>query len=552
MKHIVKLLLIQAFVPLHVFALGNDSVVWKHPVAIYNSSDVGIERVVQKRDAINVYVTGSCMKSSCKEDSVLIYLDDDRRGKHHLEKIEPVGDSGCSNATERKNVTLLRFRNDGSDVKVFDIVGLHGKEKIHIDGVCDMVAANEMRMSWGVRGKQKGSECMTGSAKKNVGHGYVKGRIQGYDPKLGIGFVCADNEYAVGEPSFYYARINADGSFVFDIPADKPRIFFARMNFLKGAGSVPFWVEPGNTTSFYMEKGADGLYNVSYDNSMCKTRNVSGDFLCCYHDYSVASPYEQGLGFNGVAYEESLYKNRVCERERAIYKGWKYGLTQTEVHLMCLSADISYYTNLLYLQKSDSAVMWMTGDDVKSCVALRDDACAKAIPSYNRFFAALCDAGLATYADGGFCASSEGCGARMESVFDRVEPLRRAIALDERKAKYYQIVFVSSEERCVDQLRSMDNLVHDFSFSKDLQFIFVSCDALNSSRDVKLVVEHFLHGQLCVNLSLDEYYTLNECIGNVADVAISKTLDAGGYVLKQPFMVKNETLFRRMLRKALK
>ena len=82
--------------------------------------------------------------------------------------------------------------------------------------------------------------------------------------------------------------------------------------------------------------------------------------------------------------------------------------------------------------------------------------------------------------------------------------------------------------------------------------IRITCDALNSSRDVKLVVEHFLHGQLCVNLSLDEYYTLNECIGNVADVATSKTLDAGGYVLKQPFMVRNETLFRRMLRKALK
>lgn len=552
MKHIMKLLLMQAFVPLYVFALGNDSVVWKHPLALYNSSDISVDRVVLKHDVINVYVTGCCMKNTCEEDSVLIYLDDDRRRKHHLEKMELVANCGYSHGSEGENVMLLRFSNDGSDVKIFDIVGLSGIENFHLDGVCDMAAANEMRMSWGVSGKQKGVGHMNSPVRKNVGSGCVKGRIHGYDPKRGVGFVCADNEYAVGEPSFYYARIDADGYFAFDIPVDKPRIFFARMNFLKGVNMVPFWVEPGATTSFDVNKGADGLYKVSYDNSSCKTRNVSEDFLSCYHDYSVASPYEQGLSFDGAVYEENLYKNRLCERDRAIYMGWKYGLTHTDVHLMCLSADISYYTNLLYLQKLDSAAIWVTGDDVKYCVALRDDACAKAIPSYNRFFAALCDAGLAAYADGGSSTLPEGSSACKESVFDRVEPLRRAIAQNERNAKYYQIVFVSSEERCIDQLRSMDNLVHDFSHSKDLQFIFVTCDALNSSRDVKLVAEHFLQGQLCVNLSLDEYYTLNECIGNVAGVAASKTLDAGGCVLKRSFMVRDETLFRRMLRNALK
>lgn len=256
-----------------------------------------------KHDAIDVYVADGC--GVCDGGNVGFYLSDKKCVRRAIEKMEHV--SGCGASSKVEKTLLLRFHNDGSDVGVFDLVGLHGKEVVHVDGVCDMMDVGGMSADWVATAKRGRSAHVASSVRKNVMHGYVKGRISDYDPKCGIGFVFADNEYADGEPPVYYARIETDGSFVFDISVDRPRIFFARMGYLKGMRMVTFVVMPGQTTAFCVGRGECGLYDVHYDNSMCKENVVGENFLHCYHDYSVRSPYERGNGFDATEYELQLY-----------------------------------------------------------------------------------------------------------------------------------------------------------------------------------------------------------------------------------------------------
>lgn len=98
----------------------------------------------------------------------------------------------------------------------------------------------------------------------------------------------------------------------------------------------------------------------------------------------------------------------------------------------------------------------------------------------------------------------------------------------------------------------MDNLIYDFKKSSQLRFIFVTCDSLYRCKDVNKVTNHFLKDQVVVNLSLNAYYTLNECLGNTLNSYRSKTVDSKGFVMQHSFPVLYETWFRRNLREELK
>ncbi len=529
------------------FAQDADSVVWKYPVATYG--DVGvINKVVIKHDAIDVYVHESHdgRFSECGGFDGW-YVDDEKGRKHELMGVEAAeGKTG-------KGVNVLRFRNADTDVQVFDLMSDGTGKRFGVYGICDMKDAGRFSASWHAAVERAGSAKRLALREGKMRNARVKGSVQGYDSKYGKGFVYALNEYAAGEPSVYYARVQDDGSFVLDIPSDRMRLMHAVLDAGGKRVKVPFVAVPGETTSFSYEKGDDGAYDVSYDNSACSGNVLSSRFLKCYRESLMGSPYEQHEGFDTDWYERAIYANRAGHSAMAVYCAWKYGLSWPEMRLMQLDADVGYYTNLVYLGKFEGgkAGAFFNAEDWKRCRELLREPLVSVLPDYNRFRHAMADVDLWHETETAVKAGSAVADKSVRSVFESVEPLRGYASVQSGPA-FYQVVFVDGSRETMDMLGRLDNLMADYADSPDLKFLFVMCDSLYGSEDVRMVREHFLQGQECVNVSLSDYYNINECLGNVTNVAVSKTLDRRGIVLERSFDLRDEGTFRRMLRQRLK
>lgn len=106
-----------------------------------------------------------------------------------------------------EGVNVLRFRNAGTDVQVFDLMSYGAGKRFGVYGICDMKDAGRFSASWHAAVERAGSAKRLALREGKMRNARVKGSVQGYDSKYGKGFVYALNEYAAGEPSVYYARV---------------------------------------------------------------------------------------------------------------------------------------------------------------------------------------------------------------------------------------------------------------------------------------------------------------------------------------------------------
>lgn len=532
MKKIIFLVAL-SFINMISIASGHNVVTWKSPYVIYNNTEcVKVEKIAFNKG--NTEVTICCKSSRILDNVKNSYLSDNLHNTYKFMSMDTLFVS----KGESHRFTVI-YEKCSPDVSALDIVNLFSKHHLRIDGIM-----KKKKSFCGL------GQCHSSSTERSVfssNNSIIVGHIENWDPCHGNGFVYAINDYATKEPNTYYTRIDGGGNFKLMINSNVVKVLYLCIPFMENTHRVPIIAVPDDTLEISVCQVSKEDYFIKYNTDKCKSKLVSTSFLKNFPVYPTNTPFSIKKAVIEDSYEKKIQKYHDEELMAADYYKWKYSISDREFYMYKRSSDINYLTNYLYLIDLKDTLKLSSPEKLKDqCLAIVNDQLCVGLPGYNRLKSMTEE----RWTNGMDSSKKQNESIRIQvtqdnSVFKKMPNVKNAL----QNVSFYQFVFIDSTEQCINVLKNMDNLIYDFAKSEQLRFVFVKCDSLYRCNNINLIINHFLEDQTILDLSLDDYFLLNECLGNIYNDNISRTVNSEGIVLKNSLPISDETKFRRNLRR---
>ena len=350
----------------------------------------------------------------------------------------------------------------------------------------------------------------------------ISGVIRGYSPSLGFGTLYIYDDYTGASQ---YAHVNKDGSFAFNITNKIPAWGYIYANTAKGKISIPYIADKDGKVYMDISDMATGNMRVRY---------MSGDNLS-------PMPYSHLLSADIHPTWWTPY-TYLKTRTRASYKSMVKAKMESELcansylaDKYSLSADELYMLNLRTMQQFDLCSVYyrnITGLPLGDydADALLANPNEKYIFGYNRLLAAVHGNEAVEHVDS----------IKADAPTPVLDALVKSYA-----GKYVQIVFVNTSRKSLERLSRLRGLYEDMQADDKVKILFVGCiDLPNNDRLVEKFSLYIKDVSL-INLSADEYYRLNEEIGNYTLAGTTRTIGTDGKPLPKSWNIYDETSFRR-------
>lgn len=508
---------------------------WKSPYVIFNNTEcVKVEKVAFNKE--NTEVTILCNSSYIPDNTKNSYLSDNLHNTYKFMDINSL----VASKEEGRRFTIA-YEKCNSSISALDIVNLFSRHHLKIEGIM-----KKKKIFGDIEQYHSPSYERSIFSSNNC---VIVGHLENWDPRNGTGFVYAFNDYATEAPSTYYSLIDGGGNFELTVNSNMAKVLYLCVPVQGNTHRVPIVAVPDDTLDISVCQVSSNDYFIKYNTDKCKSKLVSSSFLNTFPIYPTNTPFSGKKAVIEDSYEKKIQKYHDEELMAADYYKWKYQISDRELEMYKRSSDINYLTNYLYLIDQTDALRLSSPEMIKDqCSSIVNDPLCVGLPGFNRLKSMAEERWMK-----GTCILQEqkpdsSIQTRHDkSVFKKMPNIKNTL----QDARFYQFVFIDSTERCINVLKNMDNLIYDYANSDQLRFVFVKCDSLYRCSNMEPIINYFLRGQTILNLSLEDYYLLNECLGNIYNDMTTKTVNHEGHVLMSSFPISDETKFRRNLRRNL-